>query len=59
MLWEKKYVFLVVSNKCGKFEILGVFTKFQLAKSFYDHYYYTDRELKIIKKVLNPCQHGE
>jgi hypothetical protein len=59
MFWRKQYVFLLISDKFGKFEVLGVFTTFDLAKSFYNHYYYTDRELKIIKKVLNTHQRGK
>ena len=59
MFFGKRYMFLVISNKLNTFEVLGVFTTFNLAKSFYDHYYFTDRKLKIIKKKLNPTQHME
>ena len=58
MFCGKKYVFLVISNNLDNtFEVLGVFTDFNLAESFYNHYYFTDRKLQIIKKVVNPTQH--
>ncbi len=59
MFCNKRYVFLVISYKSNDIEILGVFTTFYYAKCFYDHYYSDDRKLKIIKKILNPTQHGQ
>ena len=59
MFWNKKYLFLLISNELNVFEVLGVFSTFDSAKSFYNHYSSTGRRLQIIKKVLNPIQHGE
>jgi len=59
MFRNKKYLFLLISNELNVFEVLGVFSTFESAKSFYNHYSATDRRLKIVKKVLNPTQHGE